>query len=556
MLHKKAISFNIVKAEPLNCPEGWEIFNLPPRIKTASKSDFSKDDLGGFDLDASVKEFPDHLFLKIFAIEKDEVNDNGDAFCEAELKKAVETFIGVPIFTNHQNNDVEKAKGECVHSWYDEDEGGIYILARVDKVSYPPLARAIEQKYVKGTSMGASVEYSVCSICHNKAHVASEYCSCVKERKNRKFSGSKECAYHDSITSPEEDCPLCSKKKSESSKTIEHKDQQTFEHNYGIKFIENSFVVNPACHRCGVCDILHAPSVTQKVADIKASIGKITRDGNFKEKYHDDLLKSVHAVTKVADSEEDIKTDVKTAGQEELESLTASMANMERVVKSMLAQKEQVSMEYVSDLVKAMADVQNIADELMEMGYGQLASPTTAEVSSVQEQDIPESPDAFPRPAPAAPEASVSTQTGPSGISREDISGLGSITRPKKSSTLLNKKKDFVKTSSNVRRKIIALRQKINETLQQDRSPIVGLTSSVEIVDEASDDARRVIIAKEGDGIFVTEAKGEEIVKISSISEFPDEIQDLIETNPEKAGQHILSNKELNKEDLLVIYPS
>src|SRR5262249_15427015 len=119
-------------------------------------------------------------------IREDEPNDNADCFSPEELKKAASSFIGVPLFTNHQNDDVEKSRGECIHAWYDADAKGIYIVARVDKIAYPKLARGIEEGYVTGTSMGCSVEYSCCSICHNKAHTADEYCSHVKEAKNRK----------------------------------------------------------------------------------------------------------------------------------------------------------------------------------------------------------------------------------------------------------------------------------------------------------------------------------------------------------------------------------
>ena len=129
MSFKKTAIFTIDKVSPLNNPKGWEIFNLPDRVKTASVS-IEAEDLGEFDLKQAVNEHPEHLYIKIFAIKEDEPNDNGDAFSGKELKSAAETFIGVPLFTNHQNDDVEKARGECVHSWYDEKEGGIYIIER------------------------------------------------------------------------------------------------------------------------------------------------------------------------------------------------------------------------------------------------------------------------------------------------------------------------------------------------------------------------------------------------------------------------------------------
>ncbi|GAG95532.1 unnamed protein product [marine sediment metagenome] len=82
---KRAIlSFNKIK--PLNNPNGWEIFNLPNQIKIASAQvALDEEDLGGFDLKTATQEYPEFLYLKIFAIKKDEPNDNGDAFSFSSL---------------------------------------------------------------------------------------------------------------------------------------------------------------------------------------------------------------------------------------------------------------------------------------------------------------------------------------------------------------------------------------------------------------------------------------------------------------------------------------
>ena len=103
--------------EPLNIPQHWDEINISPITKYASNDKVFEErvkgmDLGGFDIVKEVKEHPEHLFVKVFAIKKDEVNDNGDYFSEKELKKAAKTFIGVPVFVNHQNDDIEKARGK------------------------------------------------------------------------------------------------------------------------------------------------------------------------------------------------------------------------------------------------------------------------------------------------------------------------------------------------------------------------------------------------------------------------------------------------------------
>ena len=65
----------------------------------------------------------------------------------------------------------------------------------------------------------------------------------------------------------DEECPLCGSTRKKRVK-LSYNQQQIFEHNYGLKFIENSFVVNPACHECGVSCVLHVPNIQKKVASL------------------------------------------------------------------------------------------------------------------------------------------------------------------------------------------------------------------------------------------------------------------------------------------------
>jgi len=430
-MYKKATFSHRCKVTALNQPqgEGWDIFEFPNQIKTASTT-VEGEDLAGFDLKEATTEHPDHLYVKIFAIKKDEPNDNGDAFSAKELKLASDSFVGVPLFTNHQNDDVEKARGECVHSWYDKDEGGIFIIGRVDKIAYPRLARGIEEGYITGTSMGCSVENSLCSVCHNKAHTAEDYCSHVANRKNRKYNGDLKCSYHNSPVDTDDECPLCGSTKDKAN-TIKHADQMIYEHNYGLKFIENSFVVNPACDNCGVTCVLHVPTLEAKVASLSKNVNHL-----IKESYLDEKL-------------------AKVAGVQELNSLKQSMTEMEAVVKSMLQQKENISMEYVSDLVKAMSDVQGIFDELVEMGYGGLPSPppTAGDGAPVVAEQFPE-----PVPPQNLPPQPVQNEGGASDTS--DLGGLGSLTMPKKSS---KNKEDFSVINENIINKIGSLTESLSE---------------------------------------------------------------------------------------------
>ena len=145
-------------------------------LKENPPADIKTDDNSHFDLAAEIKEHPDSLYVKCFAIKADETNDNGDFFGKDELRKATPSFVGVPVFTNHQNTDVEKSRGKVVHSWWDDERNGIMIIARVDSTAYPQLARGIKEKYILGTSMGCQVAHSLCSICHNHAETPDQYC--------------------------------------------------------------------------------------------------------------------------------------------------------------------------------------------------------------------------------------------------------------------------------------------------------------------------------------------------------------------------------------------
>lgn len=379
-------------------------------IKSAEKTSSFKitGDDANFDLEAEIKKHPDSLFVKCFAIKADEVNDNGDFFCKKELIKATPTFIGVPVFTNHQNNDVEKSRGRVVYSWWDEKRNGIMVIMRVDAVAYPQLARGIKEKYIISTSMGCSVSSSCCSVCHNAASVPAEYCSCIKERKTRKVSQKNvKCQYH--VRGTEDKCPLCGSEKDD-AKTFDVHDQKVFEHNYGIKFIENSCVVNPACHDCGITEIIDVEKFISKVAEIQSVLP---------------------ALLKEAASIDVMCTDrgcVKLAGQQEIQDLNQALELVSSVSKKMLDQKAQIDLEFLSDLVTVLADLQSVTDELIEQGYGRLPS---APDDASADQSTSTSPDATaPTPTMPAPTAVGTNSPATSNIYTGPAGDVGKVTGP------------------------------------------------------------------------------------------------------------------------------
>tara|TARA_B100001778_G_scaffold334491_1_gene346149 strand:+ start:39856 stop:45645 length:5790 start_codon:yes stop_codon:yes gene_type:complete len=520
--------------EALNMPKNWDMINTSGLAKAASMTKDKGVDLNGFDLEAAAKEHPEHLFVKVFAIKKDEVNDNGDAFCEAELKRAAQTFIGCPVFVNHQNDDVEKARGRVMHAWYDDSAGGIYCINRVDKVAYPQLARGIQEGYITGTSMGAQVGYSLCSICHNKAHSADEFCSHVKNSKTRKFSGKIKNAYHDSPCSPEDDDPLTGKKKGE-EEILEHKEAQVFEWNYDIKFIEDSFVVNPACHDCLVCDILDVSNIQSKLSSQISELQKVA------SKYEEGMAKNQIS---------------KTAGKMEIQALNDAMNLIEKVTRSILAQKQYVDMEYASDLVEVLADLQSSTDELIEMGYSSLPSPDEEDIAfgtddpaSPAEQGGAEqvSPGSIGQDQPSqqpSQQPSAPAQPQFSGVSSSPAAEVGTVTRPNFSAASQDTKEEFTRTADNISKKLHRINAglKMASQLWELRRKQVTEPDSVY---EASNGSRKITIAKMDDGeMYVGEWQKDKLVSWSSADKYDHDWRMMMANKPHEAAKQILSSLE------------
>jgi hypothetical protein len=519
------------KIEALNVPKNWDIINTKGLAKAASIAKTKDVDLNGFDLQAAAAEHPEHLFVKVFAIKKDEVNDNGDAFSESELIRAASTFIGCPVFVNHQNDDVEKARGRVVHAWYDKSAGGIYCINRVDKIAYPQLARGIEEGYITGTSMGAQVGYSLCSICHNKAHSADEFCSHIKNSKTRKFNGTIKNAYHDSPCKPTDNDPLTGKKPDE-DQMLEHKEAQVFEWNYDIKFIEDSFVVNPACHDCLVCDILDVSNIEAKMASQVEELKKVA------SKYEEGMKKN---------------TIDKVAGKMEIQALNDAMNLIEKVTRSILAQKQQVDIEYASDLVEVLAELQSSTDELIEMGYSQLPSPSEDEIAFGT--DSAASPaDGMGGAEQVAPEAigqqpvsqSQPQPQTPSGVSAQPAAEVGMVTRPNFSSASEDKKEEFTRTAGNISKNLhrISAGLKLAQQLLELRRKQV---SDPESVYEATKGDRKITIAKNDDGeIHVAEWQNGKLLSFTSADKYDNDWRMKMANHPQEAANEILSS--LDKE--------
>lgn len=203
-----------------------------------------------------VPSFPGEAFSKFAALEDSKtedgflyvrtraissrVNKNNDGWPSEELAKAYKTFVGRPVFVDHNNSDPKRTRGVIVDSklHVEDDEKTsaldpyystapdnhkpptwVEILIEVDAKTYPKLAKAIKNGDVDATSMGANIDRSICSVCANEATSPSEYCDHIK-KKGVTFE----------ITA-------------DNGEKIQKK---SYEDCYGVNFFEDSFVFDPA----------------------------------------------------------------------------------------------------------------------------------------------------------------------------------------------------------------------------------------------------------------------------------------------------------------------
>lgn len=116
-------------------------------------------------------------------------NSNGDFFSDIELKSHYKTFIGKPAFVDHDNENIENARGVIIDAIYNEKGNFVELLKAVDKKAYPELSDGIIKHYITDTSMGCRCGYSICSICGNKAVSEDDFCEHVINYKGSTFNG-------------------------------------------------------------------------------------------------------------------------------------------------------------------------------------------------------------------------------------------------------------------------------------------------------------------------------------------------------------------------------
>ncbi len=146
---------------------------------------------------------PGYLYVRSRAISS-RTNDNFDTFPAEEIEKAYASFIGKPVFVNHNNDNHRRARGVVIDAALHKDanpdgspDTWTEVLMEVDAVRFPKLAQAILAGHIDRTSMGTDVAYSLCSFCGNKATTPLEYCQHIPKMKGKRIyrttaSGTKE----------------------------------------------------------------------------------------------------------------------------------------------------------------------------------------------------------------------------------------------------------------------------------------------------------------------------------------------------------------------------
>ena len=348
------------------------------------------------------------LWVRARSIDADTVNHNGDYFSKAELLKEVEvkgekipaykTFEGVPIYTNHKNDDIEQAKGMVVYAEWEESENCVYCTFFVDEEAYPDIARNIRTGVIHDVSMGCSVAYGICSKCGNKAYTEKEYCSCLKKWKGKKENGSGKSIY---------------------------------EENYDLKFIELSCVGDGAFDTCeikeiyDVDDILNAATDAEKkaselIANIVVAQQGAPSDPTVRHEYEECLRvaeNTARTSIKLAQSAGTLVGGQLMAGEGAnqnstvqavlgalgidpraglniLDLINLSLNFLEVAVMNMFARKDNVDLVHVGKITKSMADLQStmqdMIDDGIDTGGGQGQQPLNQQQLQQQPQQQPQ----------------------------------------------------------------------------------------------------------------------------------------------------------------------
>jgi hypothetical protein len=557
----------------------------------------------GVDIVAEIKNHPDDLWVVVRAIDANIPNDNGDYFADEELLKNVDaggqempaykTFEGCPVFSNHENDDVEKARGKVVHAkWVEETNGKgetekyVECLLRIDREAYPALARGVEKDYICEVSMGCSVDKSVCSICGNVAESQDEYCTHIKNYKTRKYSGQVEMADGSIRVANNED---------------------VFEINEGIKFIEISWVADGACENCKKLGIIDVDSVLDEVGhtldkaayNMSESLDKIQayidgfdvdeeKECNIVDVFDveeftkecEHIVEEVKSIIEPLDilaQEDNLSKEVvaelnKNAAQEDVDRLRAALAVMEDVARVILSRPESVNLERLEDLASVMADLQDTIEKLVDEGFGAVGVADLYQAQEPIPQGVADGQTAtgvgtITEPQmPTSPQQQQQSYAIPA-VSRDEGPGQGNIpsgqlpvAADSNNENLKNidgykdnlgKIKEFSTTLKNANKQgcdnMISKREEEVFDFSQKLQSI--LSNRIQSKQKPNSSIKLAVQADEEDGVYAVELGedsfvgyyNDEEIQSWDINDLGPELKEELYDNPEKVASHILN---------------
>jgi hypothetical protein len=226
---------------------------------------------------------------------------------------------------------------------------------------------------------------------------------------------------------------------------------------------------------------------------------------------------------------------------------------MERVARSLMAQKDKVSMEYVSDIVKTLADIQSTSDELIEMGYAALASPneeqiaygTNAAASPIDKERIKQTMDPSlvqPGADPSQPKSPAINMGSPGQEQYGD--DIGVVTKPTFIKSTSENKEDFLEKTTRINNCIIKLNKIVRKSEFLEK--LLGVKKST-----VAENLSGTYIAHNGDNsivigtdpvgeVFVSYYDGTHLLKFESIDTFDNDMRSIINKDPKTAANTLL----------------
>lgn len=127
-------------------------------------------------------------------------NENGDSFTRDELlrfdhrlaSRVYQTFVLKPNQVNHRAENPKTARGFVLDATYNQTNPSdqyVECLLAIDAKKDPTYAKGIQKGAIDAFSMGCVAEFTLCSICGNKATSKWEFCRHISSNKMKKFEG-------------------------------------------------------------------------------------------------------------------------------------------------------------------------------------------------------------------------------------------------------------------------------------------------------------------------------------------------------------------------------